>query len=643
MLQSSKLLPSIYRSSSLNSAHRSEIRPNITAAMSVQGSTTNLTSKFSRTSLKKATGQISATNVYNREEELQKATNKRFNSESWRKVSRNYRAFPSAPANGGVASGNSFSNTQVLYTMSSLTNDEAFHHSKSQAAAMGKVMDERRLTRSASYAGKIIPNNEPSKFRRPQTPFARLDPTHRSERSDGTAATAESSSASKSSRRPVDDRDDDFQDCRTGDVSTRDSAIPPILPVSSRPRANSVSSLRSAANGHVPKLTRKLSGRRLLQSSLVVKHPMKLGDSSKSIASYKTTHSTSMKKSGSQGSAARSFLSFFAGVFKIFHYLIRVPWMIKSWFIKPRWTARGKNILITGASSGIGAEIARQYAAQGARLALMARTDKDLIRVREECGELGSTKTLHYAADLSNPVSIKLAMRQAMKDFSHFDMVILNAGRNQGCYFEEIKDVSQIENMIKLNINGVITCLHYALPNIPKTRDSRIVVMSNTAGMVAAPYQSVYSATKHALTGFANSLRMELHSTYGNTHSPKVCLVTLSEISGTRGNTNRMDMGAALPPARWHSWAGQPLSQTVYHLTRSVAAGKREHGPTARFMLWRSLYASCPGWVDQWMVKHVEQTHYRPLDEGTKKDGAAGASAHKETASTKPPNNRSWT
>ena len=608
--------------------------------MSVQGSTTNLTSKFSRTSLKKATGQISAANVYTREEELQKATNKRFNSESWRKVSRNYRAFPSAPANGGVASGNSFSNTQVLYTMSSLTNDEAFHHSKSQAAAMGKVMDERRLTRSASYAGKTIPNSETSKFRRPQTPYARLDPTHRSERSDGTAATAASSSASKSSRKGLDDRDDDFQDCRADDVSPRDAAMTSIpVPAHPIPRGNSVSSLRSAANGHIPKLTRTMSGRRLLQSPLVVKPPMKLGDSSKSVASYKSAYSTPPKKSGS----VRSSLSFFASIFKIFHYLIRIPLMMKSWFIKPRWTARGKNILITGASSGIGAELARQYAAQGARLALMARTDKDLIRVKEECGELGSAKTLHYAADLSNPVSIKLAMRQAMKDFSHFDIVILNAGRNQGCYFEEIKDVSQIENMIKLNINGAITCLHYALPNIPKTHDSRIVVMSNTAGMVAAPYQSVYSATKHALTGFTNSLRMELHSTYGNKNSPKVCLVTLSETSGTRGNTNRMDMGAALPPARWYSWAGQPLSQTVYHLTRSVAAGKRDHGPTARIMLWRSLYASCPGWVDQWMMKQVDQTHYRPLDEGTTGDGAVTKHKNKETASTKPPNNRSWT
>jgi NADP-dependent 3-hydroxy acid dehydrogenase YdfG len=601
--------------------------------MSVQGSSTNLTSKFSRTSLKKATGQISAAKVYNREEELQKATNKRFNSDSWRKVSRNYRAFPSAPANGGVASRNSFSNTQVLYTMSSLTNDEAFLHSKNNAAASVKLIKERRLTRSASYAGSTIPNSPPTKFQRPQTPYSRLEPSQRSERSDGTPATATSSSVSNSTRR-LEDRDD-FQDCQTGDVTSREAAARPTPKVVQPQSANAAPSLRSAAGGHLPKFTRTLPGRRV--SNPIIRRPVKLGESSRSVASYRTLNTGTSKKSGS----IRSLLSYFAVFFKAFHYLYLLPQMIKRFFIKPRWTARSKNILITGASSGIGAELARQYATHGARLALIARTETDLERVKEECSELGCTKALYYAADLSNPVSTKLAMKQALKDFCQFDIVILNAGRNQGCYFEEINDVSQIENMIKLNINGAITCLHYALPNIPKTRDSRIVVISNTAGMVAAPYQTVYSATKHALTGFSNSLRMELNNTYGK-ESPKVCLVTFPEISGTRGNTNRMDMGAKLPPAKWYSWAGQPLSQAVYSLTRSVAAGKREHGQTARFMVWRSLYASCPGWVDQWMMKHVELTHYRPLDE-CKGDSASSTTKKKEeAASSKPPPNKSW-
>ena len=319
-------------------------------------------------------------------------------------------------------------------------------------------------------------------------------------------------------------------------------------------------------------------------------------------------------KSSSRKGAFRSLVALFTNTFKIFQYILLFPEKIVEMMTRSRWTAQGRTVLITGASSGIGAEMARQYALQGANLVLVARTTEDLARTEQECRELGATKVMQYAADLSNLTSTELVMKQAIRDFGQFDVVVLNAGRCQGCYFEEIKDAQQIDQMIKLNFNGAVTCLHYLLPHVPKSSNSRIVVISSTAGIVAAPYQTIYSGTKHALTGFSNSLRIELANTYGR-KSPKVCLVTFPEISGTKLNTNRMDMGAKLPPAKWYSWAGKPLPHAVHELLPAIAAGLRDFGQPSKFNIWRSLYSLCPGLVDYWVMTNVQRTHYRPLDD----------------------------
>jgi NADP-dependent 3-hydroxy acid dehydrogenase YdfG len=595
--------------------------------MSTQGSTSNLTSKFSRSSLKKATGHGSASRVHSREEELARATNKRFNnSESWRKISRNYRAFPTASA----ARTNRFSNpnTQILCALSSLTEDQAFQTGSS---------DIPLLTRAASYAGNSLPNaRENPVIRRPYSrqPVRQYDgSSHSDDNASGSAKLVQTATSSTASSSFAEEQDD-FHECHTGQ-----SISSPL-----RQSSSAGPSLRSAA-GRVPKLsaTRKfgqapvpppLAG---LSSNGSTKRSMEQRNGSNNNRYGGTKRDrTRFGSSGVIGSL-RSFVSFFFKFFKLLHHLVMLPETIKQYFTKPRWSAKGKCILITGASSGIGAEIARQYAAQGARVALVARTSEDLDRVAEECRELGSSKALYYAADLANPVSIKLAMKQAMKDFGHFDVVILNAGRSQGCYFEEIKDPSQIESMIKLNVNGAITCLHYVLPQVPKHKASRIVFISNTAGIVAAPYQSVYSATKHALSGFANSLRIELKTTYGH-ESPKICLVSFPEVSGTRYNTSRMDMGAKLPPAKWYSWAGMPLAQAVHTLLPAVAAGKREFGSPTKFNLWRSIYAIFPDWVDFWMVKYIQKTHYRPLEEKNKQ----ASSNHNLQYQEATPHNKSW-
>ena len=132
--------------------------------------------------------------------------------------------------------------------------------------------------------------------------------------------------------------------------------------------------------------------------------------------------------------------------------------------------ATDKKVLITGASQGIGRALSLQFANEGAHLALLARNQEGLQRVAKECLRLGAASVEIFPVDLTDTAAIDQATHKAIQKFQRFDVVILNAGRSQGCYFEEIQDVSQIEYMMKLNIGGVIITLQKLLPAVLKSR-----------------------------------------------------------------------------------------------------------------------------------------------------------------------------
>ena len=275
-------------------------------------------------------------------------------------------------------------------------------------------------------------------------------------------------------------------------------------------------------------------------------------------------------------------------------------------FSSPAWEARSRSVLITGASSGIGAETARQFAKEGANLALVARGKENLETVAKECRQLGAETVKIYMIDLSNNNAIKTGMEKAIADFQGFDVVVLNAGRSHGCYFEEIKDTSQIEYMVNLNVTGVIISLHSLLPSIYKSRHSRIVVISSTAGIIGVPYRTIYCATKHALTGFCNSFRIELNATYEK-EAPAVCLINFPGVSGTKLNSDRMDFGTEQPPAQFDASAGMPLPEAVEGLMSAIAAGKREWGQPFKVTFLRPLYSLIPGILDGFILKRVRR------------------------------------
>jgi len=167
-----------------------------------------------------------------------------------------------------------------------------------------------------------------------------------------------------------------------------------------------------------------------------------------------------------------------------------------------------KVVIITGASEGIGRALALELARQGAKLAISARNKDRLEELASECQGLGA-ETLVLPAD----VTIESECRQMVETTAHhwgrIDILVANAGRTMWAKLEELEDSSVLESIMAVNYFGAVYCTRAALPWLLESR-GRIVAVASIAGLTGVPARSGYCATKHAMVGFFDSLRIEL-------------------------------------------------------------------------------------------------------------------------------------
>ncbi|MBM7113748.1 SDR family oxidoreductase [Archangium primigenium] len=167
-----------------------------------------------------------------------------------------------------------------------------------------------------------------------------------------------------------------------------------------------------------------------------------------------------------------------------------------------------QTVVITGASSGIGEELAVALAARGARLVLAARDATALERVRERCERAGG-RALVVPTDVSDPEACRRLVERAVEAFGGIDVLVNNAGVVMRGRFEQVTDLSVFERLMRVNYLGSVYCTHHALPHL-KARRGLLVAVSSLTGKSGVPGRSGYSATKHAMQGFFDSLRIEL-------------------------------------------------------------------------------------------------------------------------------------
>ncbi|GJN03128.1 hypothetical protein PR202_ga20537 [Eleusine coracana subsp. coracana] len=176
----------------------------------------------------------------------------------------------------------------------------------------------------------------------------------------------------------------------------------------------------------------------------------------------------------------------------------------------------GKVVLITGASSGIGEQIAYQYAKKGARLALVARREESLREVAAKANDLGSPDVLVVAGDVSNSEDCKRFVQTTVERFGQLDHLVNNAGVANVCWFEEVPDVADFKQVMAVNFWGAVHPTHCALPHLKKS-GGKIFVNSSAAAVLATPKMSFYNASKAAVLNFFETLRIELRNQVGIT------------------------------------------------------------------------------------------------------------------------------
>jgi short-subunit dehydrogenase len=171
-----------------------------------------------------------------------------------------------------------------------------------------------------------------------------------------------------------------------------------------------------------------------------------------------------------------------------------------------------KAVVLTGASSGIGRELACQLADQGAWLALAGRNLERLQAVEAECrqrGQSAGSRSLVVQTDVADETQCRRLIALAVNQFGRIDTLINNAGLTMWARFDAIRDMEPLETIMQVNYFGSVYCTSAALPYLKRSL-GQIVVVSSLSGKTGVPLRSGYAASKHALVGFFDSLRIEL-------------------------------------------------------------------------------------------------------------------------------------
>jgi short-subunit dehydrogenase len=230
---------------------------------------------------------------------------------------------------------------------------------------------------------------------------------------------------------------------------------------------------------------------------------------------------------------------------------------------------RGKAILITGASSGIGEELAERLARHGALLTLAARRADVLSRVAERIAEASGSRPLVIECDVTRDGDVEHAVSETVHQRGKLDVVFANAGFGVAGPFAKLS-LADYRRQFETNVFGVLRTLYAALPAVTSSR-GQLVITGSVAGWVAAPGVSAYAMSKFALRALANSITPEL--------AQRGVAVTLLSPGFIESNIRRVDNRGKL-----HADAPEPLPPwlvvsrrvAVRQILRAVALRRRE-------------------------------------------------------------------
>lgn len=262
-------------------------------------------------------------------------------------------------------------------------------------------------------------------------------------------------------------------------------------------------------------------------------------------------------------------------------------------------------IIITGASDGIGAEIARQLARRrGADLALVlaARNGAMLDAVAAECMALGA-QALAVPTDVSEQAQCLRLVAAAVERYGRIDALVNNAGRSGHALFEDVQDLGWYEEMMRINLWGSVWCTHAVLPWLKQSRGC-VVAVASLAGLVGVPGRTAYSASKFAMSGFFEALRAELKgSGVGVTTAYPGVVDTRIRYRGYNA------AGGELGSSSLKEEKAMPVQQCAALIIDGMDKRKREVVMSAKGKLGRWMKLIAPGMVENMALAAVSEEH----------------------------------
>ncbi|RMF90176.1 MAG: SDR family oxidoreductase [Nitrospinota bacterium] len=248
---------------------------------------------------------------------------------------------------------------------------------------------------------------------------------------------------------------------------------------------------------------------------------------------------------------------------------------------------QGTVVMITGASSGIGWATAKLLAQEGARVALMARSQERLRRLADEIRQEGG-EALPLPTDVADREAVQMAVEEILKRWQRIDILINNAGQG---YYAAVQDIhpKDFEQLMAINLYGALNAIQAVLPHMERQGRGHIVNISSVVGRRAIPFMGAYCATKFALNALTEALRVEVRK--------KGIWVTL--VAPGRTDTPFFENARASKGIKpFPRQRGMSPEAVARHILRACLKRKREVNLTfsGKLLIWLNVF--CPSLVD---------------------------------------------
>ena len=249
---------------------------------------------------------------------------------------------------------------------------------------------------------------------------------------------------------------------------------------------------------------------------------------------------------------------------------------------------QGKAVLITGASSGIGEELAWQLGQAGAQLTLAARRKELLEKLAQRITATGKPAPLVVQCDVTQDGSLQKAVEESVRHWGKLDVAIANAGFGVVGPLKKLT-VEDYQRQFETNVFGVLRTIYAALPEIDKSKGN-IAIIGSVSGWAATPGASPYNMSKFAVRALANAITPELRLS-----GVKVTLISPGFVASDIRRVDNQGTFHEHAKEPIPAWLIMPTDRAVRKILRAIAKGKREaiitgHGKALvfleRFMPW---------------------------------------------------------